>query len=75
MKTWRERARPIITKVLKETEGKEEKEIVEALRNAYPFGERAHHPYKIWLDEIKVQRGKKRVKQELPNPNQEKLFG
>ena len=27
-----------------------------ALRNAYPFGERAHYPYKIWLSEITRQK-------------------
>jgi hypothetical protein len=48
---------PIIEKVLAETSGKDEKEIVKALRDAYPFGPRKHHPYKIWLDEVKRQRG------------------
>lgn len=53
---WRDRAGPIIARVLKETRGKSEKEIRAALREAYPFGERKYHPYKIWLDEIKRQR-------------------
>ena len=30
-----------------------------ALKDAYPFGERRYAPYKIWLDEIARQKGKK----------------
>lgn len=58
--TWREHARPVIQQVLKDNKGKSETEIKKALREAYPFGMRAYHPYKIWLDEIKVQLGKKK---------------
>ena len=57
---WREIAAPIIAKVLAEyPSGKERRK---ALREAYPFGERKVHPYKIWLDEIAKQEGRK------PNP-------
>lgn len=77
-KTWRDSARPIIQEVLKATAGMEEKEIKKALREAYPFGERAYHPYKIWCDEIKVQRGKRKFgaihRKDLHNPNQTKLL-
>jgi hypothetical protein len=66
MNTWRDKARPIIHKVLKETKGKSEKEIRKALVDAYPFGERENHPYKIWLDDIKVQR-RNQKKQNLFN--------
>ena len=62
-RTWRDRARPIIQQVLRETAGKSEKEIRQALRDAYPFGEREYHPYKIWCDEIQRQRGFKKKKQ------------
>lgn len=54
---WRERARPIVAEVLRATKGKPEKEVRKALRDAYPFGPRSHHPYKIWLDEVHRQRG------------------
>lgn len=27
------------------------------LREAYPFGERAHWPYKVWLEEIRTALG------------------
>jgi len=72
--TWREHARPIIAKVLADNEGKTEKEIRRALRDAYPYGERSMHPYKIWCDEIKVQRGQKVFKGKQDNPNQQSLF-
>lgn len=57
--TWRARATPIIAGVLSDTAGKPESEIRKALRDAYPFHMRKYHPYKIWLDEIKRQRGTK----------------
>lgn len=42
--------------MLVETTGKDERTIKKALHDAYPFGARAHHPYKIWCDEIRYQR-------------------
>ena len=81
--TWREHCAPIIAKVLTETKGLPEKEIRKALKEAYSYGERAMHPYRIWCDEIKCQRGLKRRKKvgggkrsiTLPdNPNQTTLF-
>ena len=57
MSTWRDRARPIIARVLKENAGKSESEIKQALRDAFPWGSRELHPYKIWLSEIRYQRG------------------
>ena len=74
-KTWRDRARPIIQQVLRDTVGKDEKEIRKALYDAYPFGQRKYHPYKIWLDEIRVQRKLKKTGKTLyEDPNQQKLF-
>lgn len=58
---WRRRAAPIIAEVLVATAGRPENEIRAALRAAYPFGPREHHPYKIWLDEIRVQTGRGRL--------------
>jgi hypothetical protein len=72
--TWRASAKPIIQQVLRETRGQSEKEIRKALKDAYPWGERNYHPYKIWCDEIRVQRGLKRSKSEIPNPDQTDLF-
>lgn len=53
---WRNYAAPIIARVLKETAGKSEKEIRDALRAAYPFGQAKYHPYKMWCKEVRVQR-------------------
>jgi hypothetical protein len=74
--TWRDIARPIIQKVLADNEGKDEKIIKSALRDAYPFGERRYHPYKVWLDEIKVQTKKRRfgLKNNVTPKEQIKLF-
>jgi len=81
---WRRLAAPIIAKILAETQGKPEAEIRAALRAAYPFGSRAHHPYKIWLDEIRVQTGRRRINSRVrrlqgrplgpPDPRQEMLL-
>jgi hypothetical protein len=60
--TWRNIARPIIMKVLNENEGADEKTIRKGFnRSLYPFGARENHPYKVWLDEINVQRKKAKV--------------
>lgn len=72
--TWREHARPIIAKVLEETKGQTEKEIRKALRDSYPYGQRKRHPYKIWCDEIKRQRGLKKQTPDYINPDQTNLF-
>lgn len=65
--TWRDHARPIIHAVLCATRGKTEQEIKAALRAAYPFGERLYHPYRIWCDEIRVQRGLKKPRAHRTN--------
>jgi hypothetical protein len=54
---WRAVARPLIAAALERTKGQDEKVIRAELHAAYPFGERANHPYKIWRDEIRRQRG------------------
>lgn len=63
--TWRARAAPLIARVLFETRGKSPKEIKAALTKAYPFGARECFPYKVWLDEIRVQMGTKVKKPKL----------
>lgn len=65
--TWREYSIPIIQRVLVETFGQPEAEVRKALHDAYPFGERAHHPYKIWCDEVNIQLGKKQKGQDRPS--------
>jgi hypothetical protein len=74
---WRDAARPIIARVLRETEGKPKEERDKALFDAYPFGIRAYHPYKVWLDEKKKQLEAKPVLRPAPtdiSPNQLNLF-
>ena len=58
---WRRVAAPIIAKVLAETAGKQDAEVRAALRAAYPFGVRRHHPYRVWLDEIRIQTGRRKI--------------
>lgn len=80
-KSWRDHARPIIEATLAPFKAQgisyKTKEMKKALFDAYPFGQRKYHPYKIWLDEIKRQLqgipfGKSRPI--VNDPNQSKLF-
>ena len=50
---WRVISAEIIYKILKANPGKTDKEIKAIISEAYPFGERKYHPYKIWLNEVK----------------------
>ena len=60
--TWRDEARPVIAGVIRDVGLGNTVELKNALHKAYPFGERAYYPYKIWLDEIKRQLGTKEEK-------------
>jgi hypothetical protein len=57
MATWREQARPIIETVIRDVGTSDMKALKAALRDAYPFGLRAYHPYRIWCHEVRVQLG------------------
>lgn len=82
--SWRNACAPIIARVLSAERGGAG--LAAALREAYPFGQRKYHPYKIWLDEIARQTGRKpklgarinvfgRVTAPAePDPNQGELF-
>lgn len=50
--TWRDIAKPIIAGVLAANAGADDKTIRRALRDAYPWGERAMHPYKVWCYKV-----------------------
>ncbi len=55
--TWRDHCRPIIAEVIRE-HGKEDMKLVrKKLREAYPYGERAMWPYKVWCHEVRRQLG------------------
>lgn len=56
---WRDQSSPIIARVIAEHAGESESAVRLALREAFPFGPRMYHPYKIWLDEIARQLGTK----------------
>lgn len=51
---WRSKARPIIREIIARCGGDVERRKKE-LFEAYPFGPRKYHPYKIWLDEVRRQ--------------------
>lgn len=74
---WRDKSRPIIAAVIATWDSEDEKELNKALYNAYPFGERRMYPYKVWLSEIALQRGRRKTlwkKKEQPNENQISMF-
>lgn len=51
---WREHARNVIRDTLAGLSANADDKIKRAaLRDAYPFGPREHHPYKIWCDEVR----------------------
>lgn len=60
--SWRDRLRPIIADVIAEVGTDDMKRLRKALRERWDFGPREYHPYKVWLDEIRVQLGLKRPK-------------
>jgi hypothetical protein len=61
---WREAARERVANALLEYEAgclalgepMEAKAFDKALREAYPFGEKVNHPYRIWCSECKLAR-------------------
>ena len=69
---WRSRAAAVIASVIEEVGTEDEKALRKALREAYPFGPRKFHPYKIWLDEIKIQLGKRTYGQRAMTPQRRK---
>jgi hypothetical protein len=86
MGDWRKASYKAIREVINANPGLSEKELRKKISEAYPFGQRAMHPYKVWLSEVKVQvalhfkrphpqpglLGKKTLPP--PDPNQETLL-
>lgn len=57
--TWRDIARSVIQDVVKKHGDLPIPEFRRKLKRAYPFGERAYFPYKVWCEEVrKVLKGK-----------------
>jgi hypothetical protein len=52
-KTWRERARESLQAAYDaaRAQGLDGKALEQALFDSYPFGQRAHTPYKVWCEE------------------------
>jgi len=67
MGSWRDSARPIIGEVIARVGLNDMKELRRELLKVYPFGEKKYWPYKVWLDEIAVQTGRKR--KPIPTPD------
>ena len=63
---WRQRARSVIEPIWEMHGMKDTPEFRKAVRDAYPFGERAMYPYQVWLDEIKVITGKRKFNERTP---------
>lgn len=70
--TWRESYTPIIAAILHEYP-EDTKERRRALRDAYPADERAHWPYKVWLDTIQRMTGKNAVRKPKNTPSDAQL--
>jgi len=51
MSSWREQSAAVIARVVAEVGTHDQKALKKALFEAYPFGERKYHPYKIWCEE------------------------
>lgn len=47
----RDTARLVIAKVIADTLATDVDVVMQRIDAAYPFGQRRHHPYKIWLEE------------------------
>lgn len=77
MKTWRDRLRPIISRVLAETAGQPERDINRALRQAWEeclLGERRNWPYTVFRSECRRQRGLEPTRKRHQEPAQPTLF-
>lgn len=51
--SWREGAVRVIDKVVRENPTARGKDLRKLLFDAYPFGIRRHHPYRIWCEEVR----------------------
>jgi hypothetical protein len=75
MKTWRDKFRPYIAKILADLGDTDIKTKRKALRDAYPLAARTHWPYKVWCDEVRFQLGLKKTKtHKLSEINTKTLF-
>lgn len=75
MNTWRQQAQAAIAKALEDVTSTAPDELRRILFDAYPFGVRQYHPYKIWCDAVnkeierrtgQMQRGKRSKEYDHP---------
>lgn len=66
MNSWEAESMQIIRNVLKDNEHSTESELKRALKDAYPFGERKHWPYKIWCNCVKRALAGRRLSETKP---------
>lgn len=52
--TWRDHSRAVIAEVIASNPA----DLKRALFNAYPYGQRRFHPYKVWCEEVARALGK-----------------
>jgi hypothetical protein len=80
---WRTYSVKVIRQVIADNPGLDEPALRKKISEAYPFGERANHPYKMWLSEVKVRvalhfrkpLGLVQAQQQPdPDPNQQSLL-
>lgn len=50
---WRAYSKKVIAEVTSDKGISDPETLEKAIRAAYPFGERAHWPYKVWLEEVR----------------------
>lgn len=76
---WKEQAQAVIHALLKEFNGSTATELRRLLNQHYPFGQRKHHPYKVWCSEVNNAIAFKfgthpNPKKQHSHPNQQSLF-
>lgn len=57
MSTWRDSISQRVADVVRDIGLDDIQALRKALREAYPYGERRYHPYKVWLSEVHRQTG------------------
>lgn len=76
--TWRDQARPVVTRAIADGRdaGLTGRDLLKHVQAFYPFGPRENWPYKVWLDEVRCQLGRrKRKRTQAPDlPDQGALF-
>lgn len=55
--SWRDQSRPLVDMAITEgrRRGLKDRELATFVREAFPWGQRAMYPYRIWLSEVRVQ--------------------